>query len=148
MWPLHFIGTVYLTDEYECNGMDVSILLLLLHAMECAWEDICFDNFSTTPACYLCYVYYIKHFSLSHCLYTAPTFHLVRTSLAWITSCSHTPSRHMQVSTCPYLHEVCSKIIIEYIYVRMYVCTGMYVCNYVCMYVCVYVIPCVSGIFR
>ena len=72
MWPLHFIGTVYLTDEYECNGVDVSILLLLLHAIiatshleECAWEDICFDNFSNMPViCAMSITSSIFHFHI------------------------------------------------------------------------------------
>ena len=47
-------------------------------------------------------------FSFSHCLSTAPTFHLMRIFLAWITSCSHTPSRLMQVSACPHFGVKCT----------------------------------------
>ena len=63
-------------------------------------------------------------FSFSHCLSTAPTFHLMRIFLAWITSCSHTPSRLMQVSAHPYLGvQICSKLCrVCMLYVIPYMC--------------------------
>ena len=84
-------------------------------------EDICFGNFSNRPViCAVSITSSIFTFTLS----TAPTFHSVRIFLAWITSCSHTPSRLMQVSAHPYLGvQICSKLCrVCMLYVIPYMC--------------------------